>query len=303
MTPLNKTQHPLKGVLFFMTAIFFISVVDAICKLFTKDLHAIQLVWGYFVGINLTLWIFFFLKGEKLSKLRTTDRPILQIFRPAFLVCSISSLFVGLTYLPIAEATAIGFVAPLFITAFSVPILKEKVDIHRWGAVVFGLIGVIIIVRPGGNFWHFASIMPLLGALFFAIFQILTRLLSETEKTLTTLFYTGLGGLGWSSLIVPFVWVVPSQIHILVFFATGALGALAHLCMISAFDRAEASLLAPYNYTKLLWVAVFGYSIFGDIPSIEMWIGAGIIVSAGFYVLYREKKHRVEEIRVFSEED
>ena len=289
MTPPNKTQHPLKGVLFFTTAIFLISVVDTVCKIFTKDLHSIQLVWGYFIGINLFLWVFFFLKGEKLSKLRVTDRPFLQIIRPAFLVCSISSLFLGLTYLPIAEATAIGFVAPLFITALSVPILRETVDIHRWSAVVVGLLGVIIIVRPGSDLWHFASIMPLLGALFFALFQIMTRLLSATEKTHTTLFFTGLGGLAWSSLIVPFVWVAPSKIHLLVFFATGAMGAAAHLCMISAFDRAEASLLAPYNYTKLLWVAVLGYWIFGDIPSLDMWIGAVIIVSAGFYVLYKER--------------
>ena len=295
MTTLNKTQHVFKGVLFFITAIFFISVVDTICKLFTKELHAIQIVWGYFLGINLTLWVFFFLKGKKLSNLRTTDRPILQILRPAFLVCSISSLFVGLTYLPLAEATAIGFVAPLFITVLSVPILKEKVGIHRWAAVVVGLIGVLIIIRPGGDFWHFISIMPLLAALFFALFQILTRLLSETEKTHTTLFYTGLGGLFWSSLIVPFVWVIPSQIHVLVFLATGTLGALAHLCMINAFDFAEASLLAPYNYTKLLWVAIFGYLVFEDIPSLEMWIGSGIIVSAGLYVLYRERKHRILE--------
>ena len=288
-TPLKK-QHALKGVLFFMTAIFLLSVVDTICKLFTKDLHSIQLVWGYFVGINLILWMFFFLKGEKFSKLRTTNRPFLQIVRPAFVVCSISSLFVGLTYLPIAEVTAIGFVAPLFITALSVPILKETVDIHRWSAVVIGLIGVIIIVRPGGDFWHFASIMPLLGALFFALFQIMTRLLSATENTYTTLFYTGLGGLGWSSLMVPFVWVAPYQIHILVFFAIGVMGAVAHLCMISAFNRAEASLLAPYNYSKLIWVAILGYLIFDDIPSLDMWMGAIIIVAAGFYVLYREKK-------------
>ena len=293
MTSLNKTQHVFKGVLFFITAIFFISVVDTTCKLFTKELHAIQIVWGYFFGINLTLWFFFFLKGKKISYLRTTDRPILQILRPAFLVCSISSLFVGLTYLPLAEATAIGFVAPLFITVLSVPILKEKVGIHRWGAVIVGLIGVLIIIRPGGDFGHFISIMPLLGALFFAFFQILTRLLSVTEKTHTTLFYTGLGGLFWSSLIVPFVWVAPSQTHILVFLATGTLGALAHLCMINAFDFAEASLLAPYNYTKLLWVAVFGYLVFGDIPSLEMWIGSGIIVLAGLYVLYRERKHSI----------
>ena len=284
-----KKQHPLKGVIFFMTAIFLISVVDTVCKVFTKDLHSIQLVWGYFVGINLTLWVFFLFKGEKFSNLRRTERPLLQIIRPAFLVCSISSLFIGLTYLPIAEATVIGFVAPLFITALSVPILKESVDIHRWSAVAIGLVGVIIIIRPGGDLWHLASVMPLLGALFFALFQIITRLLAATERTHTTLFYTGLGGLAWSSLIVPFVWVTPSITHIFVFLSTGAMGAMAHLCMISAFDRAEASLLAPYNYTKLIWVSVLGYLIFNDVPSLDMWIGAIIIVSAGFYVLYRER--------------
>ena len=192
-----------------MVAIFLISVVDTVCKIFTRDLHSIQLVWGYFVGINLTLWIYFLFKGEKFSNLRTTDRPLLQILRPALLVCSISSLFIGLTYLPIAEATAIGFVAPLFITALSVPILKEQVDLHRWGAVVVGLVGVVVIIRPGGDLWQLASAMPLLGALFFALFQIMTRLLAATERTHTTLFYTGLGGLAWSSLIVPLVWTTP----------------------------------------------------------------------------------------------
>jgi len=177
-----KKQHPLKGVIFFMTAIFLISVVDTVCKVFTKDLHSIQLVWGYFVGINLTLWVFFLFKGEKFSNLRRTERPLLQIIRPAFLVCSISSLFIGLTYLPIAEATVIGFVAPLFITALSVPILKEHVDIHRWSAVAIGLVGVIIIIRPGGDLWHLASVMPLLGALFFALFQIITRLLAHSRQ-------------------------------------------------------------------------------------------------------------------------
>ena len=163
-------------------------------------------------------------------------------------------------------------------------------SIHRWTAILIGFTGVIIIIRPGGEFWQFVSIMPLLGAIFFALFQIFTRLLSGTEKTFTTLFYTGLGGLGWSSILVPFVWVVPSQIHILVFLAIGTLGALAHLCMINAFDFAEASLLAPFNYTKLLWVTVFGYWVFDDIPSLDMWVGSGVIVSAGLYVLYRERK-------------
>ena len=285
----EKTGQKLSGILFFVAAILLISIVDTICKIFTTELHSLQLVWGYFLGINLTLWIFFYCRRERITNLIKTDRIVVQLMRPAFLAASITSLFLGLTYLPIAEATTIGFTAPLFITALSGPILREKVGIHRWLAVVLGLVGVLVIVRPGGGLWHWASLMPFVGAIFFAIFQIITRLLSKTEKTNTTLFYTGLGGFFWTSIIVPFVWITPSLLHWIVFLLTGAMGAVAHLCMISAFNRAEASLLAPFNYTKLLWVSVLGFLIFGDVPSFNMWVGATIIVVAGIYILYRER--------------
>ena len=283
-------QHPLKAIGFFTAAILLISVVDTISKIFTTDLHAVQLVWGYFIGINLTLLVYFTVRGERPSALLATKRRVLQFARPAFLVASITSLFIGLTYLPIAECTAIGFTAPLFITALSVPILKEKVGFHRWAAVIIGLAGVLIIVRPGGGLWHWASMMPLIGAVFFAGFQLVTRVMAASERTHVTLFYTGIGGLLWTSLMVPFFWTPPTEVHWAVFIGTGVMGALAHLCMISAFNRAEASLLAPNNYTKLIWVAVLGYFVFGDVPSLNMWAGTVVIVLAGAYVLYRERR-------------
>jgi drug/metabolite transporter (DMT)-like permease len=92
--------------------------------------------------------------------------------------------------------------------------------------------------------------------------------------------------------LVPFFWVPPTGVHWLVFLLTGVMGALAHLCMISAFNRAEASLLAPYNYSKLIWVAVLGYLVFGDIPSTNMWAGSAVIMAAGVYVAYRERRLR-----------
>jgi drug/metabolite transporter (DMT)-like permease len=283
-------QHPLKAIGFFTAAVLLISVVDAVCKIYTADLHAVQLVWGYFVGINLTLAVYFVVRGERLSGLLKTERRGLQFARPAFLAGSITSLFIGLTYLPIAETTAIGFTAPLFITALSVPLLKEKVGFHRWAAVLIGLAGVLIIVRPGGGLWHWASIMPLVGAMFFAGFQLITRVLASTERTHVTLFHTGIGGLFWTSLMVPFFWTEPTLVYWAVFIGTGVMGALAHLCMISAFNRAEASLLAPHNYTKIIWVAVLGYVLFDDVPSLNMWVGTAVIVSAGVYVLYRERR-------------
>ena len=283
-------QHPLKAIGYFSVAILLIALVDGICKIYTTDLHAVQLVWGYFVGITLTLAIYFAIRGERLGDLMKTERRRLQLARPAFLVGSITSLFIGLTYLPIAETTAIGFTAPLFITALSVPILREKVGLHRWTAVVIGLVGVLIIVRPGGGLWHWASVMPLIGAMFFACFQLVTRVLASSERTHVTLFHTGLGGLLWTSLMVPFFWTPPTAVHWAVFIGTGVMGTMAHLCMISAFNRAEASLLAPHNYTKIIWVAVLGYVLFDDVPSLNMWIGTAVIVSAGVYVLYQERR-------------
>ena len=280
-------QRPLQAISFLVAAIGLIAVVDAICKAYTDEMHAVQLVWGYFVAIVLVVGCYFTLTGPRPPALLATSRFRLQLLRPAFLVASITTLYIGLTYLPFAEATAIGFSAPLFITALSGPILKERVGIHRWSAVVVGLLGVLIIVRPGGGLWHWASVMPLVGAFFFACFQLTTRALAATENPHTTLFYTSTGGLFWISLLVPFFWTPPGFEHWIVFLSTGTMGALAHVCMIAAFNRGEASLLAPFNYSKMIWSVVLGYFIFDAVPGTNMWIGTLIIIAAGGYVLYR----------------
>jgi len=288
--PAPHSTRPGFAIALMLVAIGLISVVDTICKAYTDELHAVELVWGYFLGIFTCLLVYFAACRETWTALTTTRRPLLQWARPAFLVASIATLFVGLTYLPIAEATAIGFTAPLFITALSVPLLKEPVGRHRWIAVLLGLAGVLIIVRPGGGLWHWAAVMPLIGAVCFAFYQLTTRLLASTERTHTTLFYTGLGGVVWTSLIVPLFWTTPNAEHAVVFLLTGAMGAGAHLCMIRAFAQAEASLLAPFNYSKLIWVAILGYLVFGDVPTVNMLIGSSVIIVAGLYVLHRERR-------------
>jgi len=285
-----SVSRPHIAILLMLAAIGLISVVDTICKAYTAELHAVELVWGYFLGIFGCLLVYFAAVGERWRTLIATRRPVLQWTRPAFLVASIATLFVGLTYLPIAEATAIGFTAPLFITALSVPLLREPVGRHRWLAVLAGLAGVLIIVRPGGGIWHWAAIMPLVGAVCFAFYQLSTRLLAGSDRTHTTLFYTGLGGVVWTSLIVPLFWTTPTLEHAGVFLLTGAMGAAAHLCMIRAFAQAEASLLAPFNYSKLVWVAILGYLVFDDVPSVNTLAGSAVIIVAGLYVLHRESR-------------
>ena len=277
-----------KGVLYFLSSIGFIALVDTTCKFFTDELHAVVLVWGYFVGITVFVTGYFAIRGQ--LGLLKTERPVVQIVRPGFLVLSISGLFVGLTHLPMAEATAIGFTGPLFIVALSVPMLGERVGWHRWLAVIVGLAGVLVIVRPDGVVWHWSAVTTLLGAICFAIFQILTRKLASLEKHQTTLMYTSLAGTFWVSLLAPFFWTPPSVDHAVMFLIIGAMGAAAHFCMIQAFAHVQASLLAPFNYSKLIWVIILGYLVFGDVPGLDTLVGSAIIVSAGLYVLYRERR-------------
>lgn len=274
------------GVLYFVAAIGLISLVDTICKFYTDEMHAVMLVWGYFIGITVFVLGHFAIKRR--TGLLRCERVGLQIARPAFLVASITSLFVSLTYLPIAEATAIGFTGPLFITALSVLLLGERVGWHRWLAVVVGLAGVMVIVRPGGAVWHWSAGMALLGAVCFALFQLVTRRLANQDQHQTTLIYTSIGGVAWASLLLPFFWTAPTIEHLGMFLLIGAMGAGAHFSMLQAFLRAEASLLAPFNYTKIIWVTILGYLVFGDLPGIDTAIGSSIIATAGLYVLYRE---------------
>jgi drug/metabolite transporter (DMT)-like permease len=283
--PLSQTHH---AVLYLLAAIGLISLVDTICKFYTDELHAVMLVWGYFVGI--TIFVAGYFCGRRQFAMLQSRRPVLQIVRPGFLVLSITSLFIGLTYLPIAEVTAIGFTGPLFITALSAPFLGEKVGWHRWLAVVIGLAGVLVIVRPGGAVWHWSAGMALLGAVCFAFFQLITRRLASDERHQTTLLYTSIGGTAWASLIVPFFWTTPTAAHWLMFLIIGTMGAAAHFFMIQAFSRAQASLLAPFNYSKLIWVLILGYLVFDDLPGLDTLVGSTVIAVAGLYVLYREER-------------
>ena len=290
---MTASRHQNLGILFLIAANGLTAAVDAVAKYLTSELHSVQIVWGYFVVIFLLFLGYAVARGVSLRRTLRTDRFALQIARPAMLVLTITMLFLGLTYIPLADATAITFMTPLFVTALSVPLLGEQVGPHRWGAVVIGLVGVVIIIRPGAEVIHWAVFMPLISAVFFALFQIMTRLLATTEDIFTILLYTGGGGLFWISLAVSFVWRPMTLTQIGIFVGMGLLGAAAHVCLVRAFAEAQASLLAPFNYIKLIWVTILGYLMFGDFPGPYVIAGSAVIVASGLYVLYREQKQPV----------
>ncbi len=287
---LNSSRNLNLGIAFLVASNGLTATVDSAAKYLSAELHTIQIVWGYFLVISLLLVAHGQARGVPISRGLWSHRPGLQMLRSAMLVLTIAFLFLGLVHIPLADAIALSFTAPLFITLLSVPILGERVGWHRLGAVVLGLVGVVVALRPGEGSIHWAAFMPLVSAVFFALFQIMTRLLVATEDTYTTLNYTGLGGLLWSSLAVGFFWRDISLEHAAIFVFIGALGVAAHVCMIKAYELAQASLLAPFNYAKLLWAIALGYALFGHVPDWHVITGGAIIVASGLYVFHRERR-------------
>ena len=282
-------RHPHTGALFLVMSNGLTATVDATAKYMSPNLHAVQVVWGYSLAIAVLVLGYAAVRPEPFRRAFATRRPLLQLGRGAMLFATISMLFMALASMPLADAIAISFAGPLFITLLAVPLLAERVGPHRIAAVVAGLVGVAILMRPGAGVFEWAALFALASALFFAFFQLTTRVLAATEPPFTTLLYTGIGTLACSSLAVPFFWRPISAFEIAVFAVIGALGVGAHVCMIRAYEFTQASFLAPFNYVKLLWAVALGYAVFGDVPQPHVVAGSVIIVASGLYVLYRER--------------
>ena len=225
------------------------------------------------------------LTGERISF--RIKRPWLLLARTIINILSWILFFSGLKYLPLATAVALFFSFPLFLAIFSVPVLGEKVGIRRSLAIVVGFIGVIFITNPAtGIDW---SMLFMLGAAMgWAIVATATRILGDTENTSTMLFYTLVGFA--TVLLIPQFWIwqpIDSDAVVLIV-AVSFFGVIAQFCLTKAYAIASPTLIAPFEYTALIWAAILGYVIWGDIPDLWSIIGALLIVASGLYVIHRE---------------
>jgi len=216
-----------------------------------------------------------------------------------------SSLFFisGLRYLPIAEASATGFVSPLFVTALSILFLGERVGIRRWLATAAGLLGVLIILRPGTSAFHPAAFFPIVSALAWAATLIMTRMMSGRELATTTMTYSAMSGVIILSLLIPFVWVTPGWHEVLLGILIGVASTAGQWIVILAFRYADASVLAPFSYTQLLWASMLGFLLFGEVPGLWTVVGAAIIVASGLYTAHRERVRRSQLLAIEGEPD
>jgi drug/metabolite transporter (DMT)-like permease len=221
-----------------------------------------------------------------------TRHPGIHLIRGAINVVSAAGFYASLRYLPFAEATAISFAAPLFVTLLSVFLLKEHVAAARWGAIAFGFLGVLLIVRPGTSDFHPAALLPLLTALLYAAMMLTARAIGSSESVLTTGFYIVLAQIVCSAVTLPWFWHTPDTAH-WPFFAGVALFSTLGLTLITqAFRIAPASAVAPFDYTGLVWATILGWAFWREVPDALTFAGAAIIVSGGLMLILRETMQR-----------
>ena len=274
---------------------FLFSAVDTQAKFLTATLHPVQIVWSRQLGLLIGVLVLLALRGITILH---TRHPGLQILRGGLAASSATLFIVAVSFVPLADAVAVSFVAPFIVTVLGALMLREPVGIRRWAAVTIGFLGTMIVIRPGLGVIHPAVVLVLLAAMLFALRQILSRVLSSSDRTVTTLAYTALVGSLILTVPLPFVWQWPtSPVQVALLVGIAIMAALAELLVIKALEVAQAVVVAPVQYTLLIWGTMYGYLVFSQLPDLWTWIGGLIIVATGFYTLQRERvvaRQRVE---------
>lgn len=277
----------LRGILIALVVMFLFSLMDAGSKFLSARYPTVQVLWlRYMFTIPLLLAI---LAPQGLGRFVRSARPGLQILRSLLLVSEIGLIVWAFGQLPLADVHAIIALAPLIVTAFSVPLLHEPVGARRWAAVALGFLGALVIIRPGLAVIHPAILVALLGVVFYALYQVLTRMVGRVDSAETSFLWQLVVGTLVLSLAVPFAWRMPEPEHWPVFVLVAVLGGAGHYGIIKALQLAPAVVIQPFSYTLLLWAVVIGYVGFGDFPDAWTLAGAGIIVAAGIYAAFRER--------------
>lgn len=277
----------LAGIAMMALGMFLFSAVDAGAKYLTQSLPPLQVVWCRQFGLLFGVFVLLLLKGP--SVLRTAQ-PGLQVLRGALAAVSATIFIVAVTYVPLADAVAVSFVAPFMVTVMGAVFLKERVGARRWAAVTIGFLGAMVVIRPGMGVMHPAAFLVIIAAAAFAVRQILSRRLSQSDRTGTTVAYTALVGSAILTLPLPFVWVWPQDgTTVLVLVAIAFIAGAAEVCVIKALELAQAVVIAPVQYSLLIWGTFYGWLIFDQLPDGWTLGGALIIIATGIYTLHRER--------------
>jgi len=279
----------LGGILLMCAGVALFPLMNAAVKLLTARYPVIEITWARFTGHLIVMLIVFL--PQYGWRLIATRRPLVQLARSLLMLVSNGIFVLAIGSVPLATASAIGFTSPLIVTALSVPLLREQVGWRRWSAVCVGFCGALLIIRPGSGFQDPAVLLLLVSSGAYALYQIATRWVMAYDNPATGIIFAALLGSLGTSLVLPFVFVMPQSLFDLVMLLSlGVLGGLGHFLVIKAFQAAPASVIAPLGYVELLGTAVLGYLIFANFPDALTWVGALVIIASGLYIAMRERK-------------
>jgi drug/metabolite transporter (DMT)-like permease len=282
-TPRNA---PAKGIVYMLAASATLTIMDAAIKWLTADYPVPQIGFmRYGIGIFVAVAMAARLGG--IATLRT-QRLGGHALRSLFNLATMLTFYYALQALPLTNSIAIGYAAPLFMTALSVPLLRERVGWRRWLAVVVGFLGVLIAAQPSAAGISAGALFALAAALFYALTLVTSRQLSTTESSHTILFYYSLFVILALSIWMPWVWVAPHWKDLWLILFAGVAGSFGQFFLNQAMRYGEVSLLAPLDYSGLVWAGLLGFIVWGDIPTPVVLAGSAIIMSAGIYIVRRE---------------
>jgi len=296
----------IRGISFLVTALLIFAVQDSVVKHLTEQYQVLQiLTLRSIIVVFIMACIAYLRLGSTFYK---TNQSGLMMLRGCFAFAAFTNYYFALSFLPLGDAATVYMTAPLFVTALSVPLLGEQVGMRRWMAVVIGFTAVVFMLNPGSDLFRPIALLPLASALFYSFIPILTRKINANEHTPTITFYTTFSyavlclilssaihvwpaapadsGI-WAAIAQPWntlnanAWMLITLSS--VFFAAGV------LCIAAAYRAAEVSVLAPFEYSYLLWATMVGYIVFSDVPTLRTWVAGVIIAGSGIYIAVRER--------------
>ena len=290
----DERSARLAGIGLMLLGIFMFSFGDALGKYIVATYSVGQLLW---LRACAALLVLLPIVWRQRAAFLPLERPWLQLLRVILSTLEVVAFFLATVYLPLADVITYYLACPIFVTALSAIVLRERVGWRRWSAVLIGFCGVLIALRPSTQTVSWPALIALGGSISFAFLMLITRSLRATpDIVLASTQFIGTFALG--ALMSPFGWVTPDPGSLGLFAAAGCVSVAALLCVNRSLKLAPASVVVPYQYSMILWAVMFGYFVFGDVPQVSMIAGAAIIIGAGFYIFLREQNLGREETTV-----
>jgi drug/metabolite transporter (DMT)-like permease len=290
----DDSSARLAGIGLMLLSVFMFSFGDALGKYIVAtysvgQLLCLRAVAALFV-LSPVIW-------RQRGKFVQLERPALQAVRIVLSTVEVAAFFLATVYLPLADVTTYYLACPIFVTALSAVVLRERVGWRRWVAILIGFCGVVIALEPSVQTVSWPAMIALGGSLCFSGLLLITRLLRATpDIVMATSQFVGTFLLG--AMMAPFGWVTPNAGHLALFAAAGCISVSALLCVNRALKLAPASIVVPYQYSMIVWAVTFGFIVFGDVPSRSVALGAVIIIGAGLYIFLRERRLGREEVAI-----